>query len=87
MTSPSPRKGRKPAAKKAGVKRKRKATPTPEVATSEDGSDIACGDDLANAGKSKEPESPEKRVIASIEIGHSPDEHEVDTPMHSNDEC
>lgn len=93
QSSPSPRKGRKPAAKSAAVKktggkRKRKPTPSPEIETDEGASDIASHTDgLSVAPDSQDPESPVMRAKDALRAENSPDNDGTDPTTHSSEEC
>ncbi|KAJ5211512.1 uncharacterized protein N7498_003158 [Penicillium cinerascens] len=98
QSSPSPRKGRKPAAKstaakstaakKTGGKRKRKPSPSPEIESDEGASDIASHiDDPAVAPDTQDPESPVMLAKVILKTENSPDDDDFERVMHSSEEC
>lgn len=98
QSSPSPRKSRKPAAKsaatkagavkKTGGKRKRNPTPSPEIESDENASDIASRtDDPTVAPDTQDPESPIVRAKATLKTENSPDGDDFDTVTHSSEDC
>lgn len=98
QSSPSPRKGRKPAAKSAAAKsgaakktdgkRKRKPSPSPEIESDEGASDIVSRtDEPTIAPDTQDPESPDMRAKATLKTENSPDDEDFDPVTRSSEEC